>query len=185
MKIQARKLLAPNGLRGALGMVACISTLAGCSLGPDFLRPDSGLPDAKLQPRSDYTDSDTTSESSVPVQWWDLFNDAVLTDLETKALRTNLDLQVATSRIEQVGPSSVSPHRSCFLASPLAPVLHARHSANMANLLHWAHRLPRQISIRSASTPVGNLTCGAGHVACERAQQPPWKLAHTSVGLRA
>lgn len=101
MKIQARKLLAPNGLRGALGMVACITTLAGCSLGPDFLRPDSGLPNAKSQPRSDYTDRDTTSESSAPVQWWDLFNDAMLTALETKAVRANLDLQVATSRIEQ------------------------------------------------------------------------------------
>jgi len=101
MKIQARKLLAPNGLRSALGMVACITTLAGCSLGPDFLRPDSGLPNAKSQPRSDYTDRDTTSETSAPVQWWDLFNDAMLTDLETKAVRANLDLQVATSRIEQ------------------------------------------------------------------------------------
>lgn len=101
MKSKSRMLLSPNGLRDTLGMVACIATLAGCSVGPDFLRPDSGLHEVKLQPRADYTSSYPTSKSTVPSQWWTLFNDEVLTELETKALSANLDLQVATSRIEQ------------------------------------------------------------------------------------
>ncbi len=101
MKSKSRMLLPPNILRDTLGVVACIATLTGCSVGPDFLRPDSGLNEVKLQPRADYTNSYPTSESTVPSQWWTLFNDELLTELETKALVANLDLQVATSRIEQ------------------------------------------------------------------------------------
>lgn len=101
MKPEPQTLLSPQGLRDTLGMVACIVTLTACSTGPDFLRPDSGLHEAKLQPRADYTSSYPTAESTVPSQWWTLFNDDLLTELETKALLANLDLQVATSRIEQ------------------------------------------------------------------------------------
>lgn len=101
MKSKPRTPLSPKGLRDTFGMLAAIAALAGCSVGPDFLRPDSGLHEVNLQPRADYTSRYPTSESSVPAQWWTLFNDEVLTELETKAFAANLDLQVASSRIEQ------------------------------------------------------------------------------------
>lgn len=101
MKSKSRMLLSPNGLRDTLGIVACIAALAGCAVGPDFLRPDSELHEVKLQPRTDDTGRFLTSESTVPSQWWTLFNDAILTELETKALSANLDLQLAAGRIEQ------------------------------------------------------------------------------------
>lgn len=101
MNSKSRMLLSPNVLRDTLGMVACIATLAGCSVGPDFLRPDSGLNEIKLQPRDDYTSRYPTSVSAVPSQWWSLFNDDILAELEERAFSANLDLQVATSRIEQ------------------------------------------------------------------------------------
>lgn len=101
MKSKSRMLLSPNGLRDTLGMVACIAALAGCSVGPEFLRLDNGFDEVKLQPRVEYASSFPASESTVPAQWWTLFNDAILTELETKVLSANLDLQIATSRIEQ------------------------------------------------------------------------------------
>ncbi len=88
-------------LRGAFGMAACIVMLAACSVGPNFQRPDSGLQDVKLQARPDYPSRYPATDSSAPAQWWTLFNDEVLTQLQKKALSANLDLQIATSRIEQ------------------------------------------------------------------------------------
>jgi len=101
MKAQSRMLLAPKLLRDAVGAVVCIATLSACSVGPDFLRPDSALNEVKLQPRADYTSSYPTSGLAVPVNWWSLFNDETLAELETRAFSGNLDLQVAASRIEQ------------------------------------------------------------------------------------
>lgn len=93
--------LSQNSLRGSLGMLACISALTGCSVGPDFLRPDSGLNWLKLQPRADYPSSYSTSLTPVPANWWSLFNDGVLSELEEKAFAANLDLQIVSSRVEQ------------------------------------------------------------------------------------
>lgn len=101
MKSKFRMRLTPNILRDTLGTALCLAMLSGCSVGPDFLRPDSGLGEVNLQARADYASNNPTSASAVPVQWWALFNDEILTDLETRAFSANLDLQVASSRIEQ------------------------------------------------------------------------------------
>ncbi len=42
-----------------------------------------------------------TSKAGVPSQWWSLFNDKLLGELESRALLGNLDLQAAVARIEQ------------------------------------------------------------------------------------
>lgn len=101
--MKPKPLMSPsqNTLRGALGMAACIATLTGCSVGPDFLRPDNVLDRVQLQPRSDYTSPYPTSANAVPASWWTLFNDPVLAELEEKAFAANLDLQIVSSRVEQ------------------------------------------------------------------------------------
>jgi NodT family efflux transporter outer membrane factor (OMF) lipoprotein len=75
--------------------------LAGCVVGPDFLKPANGLREVALVPRADYANVARTSDSGVPSQWWMLFNDAVLADLQLRAQAGNLDLQIASERIEQ------------------------------------------------------------------------------------
>jgi NodT family efflux transporter outer membrane factor (OMF) lipoprotein len=75
--------------------------LCGCTASPDFVRPESGLHEAALTPRADHVDVATPSGSDVPIQWWTLFGDALLSDLQSRAQAANLDLQVATTRIEQ------------------------------------------------------------------------------------
>ncbi len=101
MKSKPQMFLSQNALRGTLGMVACIATLTGCSVGPDFLRPDNALDGVKLQPRADYTSSYPISATAVPANWWALFNDSILAELEEKAFAANLDLQIVSSRVEQ------------------------------------------------------------------------------------
>jgi NodT family efflux transporter outer membrane factor (OMF) lipoprotein len=70
-------------------------------VGPDFVRPDDGLRDAVLTPRIEHVDVAQPTASGVPVQWWTLFNDALLSDLQARALASNPDLLTAAARIEQ------------------------------------------------------------------------------------
>lgn len=101
MKSPNRMLHSPRLLRGTLTALVGIAILSGCAVGPDFLKPDNVLNSLSMWPRSDYANSYRTSLSAVPVQWWSLFNDEILLDLEKRAFSSNLDLQVATSKIEQ------------------------------------------------------------------------------------
>jgi NodT family efflux transporter outer membrane factor (OMF) lipoprotein len=88
-------------LRRCTSAALCAVLLAGCAVGPDFVKPVTGLHDVALTPRPDYASVPVTSDAEVPVQWWALFNDAVLADLESRAQGQNLDLQIASERIEQ------------------------------------------------------------------------------------
>lgn len=79
----------------------CAVLLAGCAVSPDFVKPVIGLHEVALTPRQDYASAPTTSDAEVPSQWWMLFDDAVLADLEARAQGGNLDLQMVSERIEQ------------------------------------------------------------------------------------
>ncbi|HBP3856269.1 TPA: TolC family protein, partial [Pseudomonas aeruginosa] len=41
------------------------------------------------------------TEEAIPSEWWQLFNDATLTALQTEAAQSNLDLLAAAARIEE------------------------------------------------------------------------------------
>ncbi|NMF89010.1 efflux transporter outer membrane subunit [Aromatoleum petrolei] len=88
-------------LRRCASATLCAASLAGCAVGPDFVKPESGLHEVALVPRADYADVAPTSDSDIPSRWWLLFNDAVLAELQLRAQADNLDLQMASERIEQ------------------------------------------------------------------------------------
>ena len=84
------------------GAASCLALmLGGCAVGPEFARSESGLHEIALSPRADYVDAAQPSDADVPSQWWTLFNDTLLADLQSRAKAANLDLQVASTRIEQ------------------------------------------------------------------------------------
>ena len=89
-------LISSFGLRhGCAGAVLGI-LLTGCTLGPDYLRPQVLVPD-------NYRDATgpTTAESLADLPWWELFQDPVLQDLTREALNNNYDLRTAVARIEE------------------------------------------------------------------------------------
>src|SRR3546814_2239404 len=83
------------------GTALCTISLVGCAVGPDFVKPDDRLAAVQLSPRADYTQAQETSAASFPSSWWTLFNDDVLADLQVRAQAGNLNLQMASERIEQ------------------------------------------------------------------------------------
>jgi NodT family efflux transporter outer membrane factor (OMF) lipoprotein len=73
--------------------------LAGCTVGPNFERPQVTAPATFGATRTDVASRTTGGE--IDATWWEAFHDAELTSLVTRLAAQNLDLQQATERIEQ------------------------------------------------------------------------------------
>src|ERR1019366_1656405 len=70
--------------------------LSGCAIGPNYQRPAADIPQGfkySLDPGA------TNSLADLP--WWEIFNDATLTNLIQLALTNNYDIRIATARVEQ------------------------------------------------------------------------------------
>jgi multidrug efflux system outer membrane protein len=71
-----------------------VAVLGGCTLGPDYERPELETPPTYIQPVEQ-------GESFANTPWWDLFHDEQLQVLIRLALEENQDLGIATARIEE------------------------------------------------------------------------------------
>ena len=83
-------------VRGLLIVVVIFGTLlvAGCTMGPDYKRPETPMPEDFEQAVDDGT-------SIVNLNWWELFDDEQLNQLVRIALEQNRDMAIAVSRIEE------------------------------------------------------------------------------------
>ena len=105
--------------------VLCVASFGGCTVGPDFVKPADGLRDATLFSREAHAAVPATSEAAVPHQWWLLFNDAALAELQRRAQVGNLDLHLAAERLEQ-GRAQLAIVSSELLPSVSAGASYAR-----------------------------------------------------------
>jgi outer membrane protein, multidrug efflux system len=67
----------------------------GCTVGPKYARP------VVHPPANFYPEAPATADSLADMAWWDLFKDPALQGLIREALKSNYDLQLAVSRVEQ------------------------------------------------------------------------------------
>lgn len=74
--------------------VALTFTVTGCTLGPDYARPDVKLP-------AQFEAQDRPVTSMARPDWWGQYNDPQLDDLVAAALIDNADVAAAVARIEQ------------------------------------------------------------------------------------
>ena len=96
-------------MRRFIGTIACSAALAGCTLGPDFLRPDPPRPEAYLP------DTETNLVAGgidggeaqrivqgldIPGQWWGVFQSPGLNRLIETALQANPDIQAAVAGLK-------------------------------------------------------------------------------------
>ncbi len=75
-------------------LLLIVALLAGCSVGPDYLRPVTPAPaqwNVEYQAAAELAD----------LRWWQRFGDPVLESLVESALRNNLDLKEATAKVDQ------------------------------------------------------------------------------------
>jgi NodT family efflux transporter outer membrane factor (OMF) lipoprotein len=74
---------------------ACVFAIpvAGCTVGPNFKRPEPKAPDH-------FGEAPATKTVDV-AHWWTTFNDPMLNSLVDRAVAANLDLRLATARIRE------------------------------------------------------------------------------------
>lgn len=78
----------------AILCLAAVIFLAGCAVGPDYRRPSIDTP-------SIWRFEDKAARDLANTAWWSQFGDPVLDDLIRTALKANLDLRIATARVEE------------------------------------------------------------------------------------
>jgi NodT family efflux transporter outer membrane factor (OMF) lipoprotein len=84
---------------GSTALVLVSGLLAGCAVGPDYHRPDIAMP-AQFQGQPAVA-ARAVDDPVDLVSWWRGFNDPVMTDLVSQALRDNLDVAQAVARVTQ------------------------------------------------------------------------------------
>jgi NodT family efflux transporter outer membrane factor (OMF) lipoprotein len=82
----------------------CLIALAGCTVGPDFRRPETKLPAEWHGAGETASFREGVRKAPQPVEiadWWKNFDDPILSSLVERAILSNLDLRQAESRIRQ------------------------------------------------------------------------------------
>ncbi len=77
-----------------LGSLLLAALLAGCTVGPDYVRPDIDTPATWRVPAGQAADIANTA-------WWQGFGDPVLDRLIGEALHGNRDLRIAAARVDE------------------------------------------------------------------------------------
>ncbi|MFK3790348.1 efflux transporter outer membrane subunit [Pseudomonas piscis] len=80
-------------------LAVSLLALTACTVGPDFQRPQATQ--LQVWPTPAQAADSQAVDSALQERWWEVFADAQLSALSRRALTDNLDLQLATSRLQQ------------------------------------------------------------------------------------
>ncbi|MDR5739353.1 MULTISPECIES: efflux transporter outer membrane subunit [unclassified Caballeronia] len=92
---------------GLPALMASLLLVAGCSLAPTYEKPDVNAPAAyKETPTLSPSEAGTwktaqPSEEMLRGEWWTVFDDATLNDLERQAQEANQNLKAAAARVKE------------------------------------------------------------------------------------
>jgi NodT family efflux transporter outer membrane factor (OMF) lipoprotein len=84
-------------------VAAAAILLAGCTVGPNFTRPDAKLPSSWCASACQAKANTPSKPVAAPIStaWWTSFNDPELVALENRVASSNLDLKVASLRLAE------------------------------------------------------------------------------------
>ncbi len=85
----------PLAVAGAISLLSTVLALGGCTVGPDFVRPEAALQENWIEAG----DARVVTQTAVDKEWWRTFNDPTLDELIRSAYQQNLPLQIAGLRI--------------------------------------------------------------------------------------
>ena len=85
--------------RSLVALVASLSLLAACAVGPDYVRPEPSVP-AQFAETGPWKEA-VPQEDIARGDWWTVFNDPVLDGLQADAAKRNPDLRAVAARVLQ------------------------------------------------------------------------------------
>lgn len=83
-------------MNASAALAGAVLLLAGCTVGPNYRRPDYPVPPAY---RGQAPDAAVAARSLGDLGWWEIFQDETLRDLIDTALAENYDVRVAAARV--------------------------------------------------------------------------------------
>lgn len=86
-------------MKRSISTLGCLFAVAGCAVGPDFVKPTTEVPASFAQP-SDAQDVVSTKSDAID-HWWLNFKDPQLDSLILQAVQSNNDLETALARVNQ------------------------------------------------------------------------------------
>jgi len=86
-------------LASFIAAIITSSLVAGCTVGPNYHRPDVQTPPS-YRDLSENQQAQAQAASYANLPWWQVFQDPQLQELIRTALKQNYDLQIATERID-------------------------------------------------------------------------------------
>jgi multidrug efflux system outer membrane protein len=81
-------------------VVVAATVLGGCSVGPNYQRPETESPETWQHADSSFM-IDSSLVTAADSSWWEGFGDTVLTALVETSLQNNADVRIAAARVEQ------------------------------------------------------------------------------------
>ncbi|WYX20899.1 efflux transporter outer membrane subunit [Achromobacter xylosoxidans] len=107
-------------IRGS-ALLAVLLVLAGCAVGPTYERPAAATPAAYKEAALPAAEAGTwkpaqPSEEALRGEWWKVFGDEGLNQLQEEAHKANQNLQAAAARLTQARAATRGPRR--FLPQP-------------------------------------------------------------------
>ncbi len=121
--------------------------LAGCAVGPNYKRPNVGLPPAFRGAPS----GDSAAASVAETKWQNLFPDEVLNRMVSEALTRNFDMQIAAQRVAEARAQLGITHANEF---PFAN-LQAGFTGSRSSSVGPSTFVPSTAKIQSSYTTVG------------------------------
>lgn len=105
LRLGVARLAFPFGLRSA-GLLCAGLTLAGCAVGPNFVPQNPALPETSFFATANHETTQiaagkSAAETPPDPDWWAIFHDRKLIELERQVADANLDVQTATARLAQ------------------------------------------------------------------------------------
>jgi multidrug efflux system outer membrane protein len=115
-----------------LGMVAVV--LGGCAVGPNYQRPAVSVPPSYKESNLGSWKESEPQDQIAKGNWWELFGDAKLDDLEEQAAANNQGLKAAVARVTQARATAREAKSEFFPNLQAEPSFtRVRTSENLAN----------------------------------------------------
>ena len=123
----AKSFRASRVFRFALIAALSGATAVGCKVGPNYETPKQHMPATWVSPPT--TRASITVQEPLQVEkWWTTFNDPELDSLVRRAVKSNLNLQIASERVRAARATV------CISSAPLFPIFNANGAYTRTNI---------------------------------------------------
>ena len=74
--------------------ITLAAVVSGCTIGPDYVKPEINTP-------KQWRNTVSNAQNTTNTQWWKQLGDPVLNRLIDQAIQGNYDLKIAVARVDQ------------------------------------------------------------------------------------